>query len=65
VYVHIHDIFYPFEYSEKWITEGRAWNEAYALLAFLTFNDVFEIVLFNTYLERSIGTSLSGICPCA
>jgi predicted O-methyltransferase YrrM len=52
VYVHIHDVFYPFEYPEEWITEGRAWNEAYALRAFLTFNDVFEIVLFNTYLER-------------
>jgi len=52
VYVHIHDVFYPFEYPEEWITEGRAWNEAYALRAFLTFSDVFEIVLFNTYLER-------------
>jgi predicted O-methyltransferase YrrM len=52
VYVHIHDVFYPFEYPEEWITEGRAWNETYALRAFLTFNYVFEIVLFNTYLER-------------
>ena len=52
VYVHIHDVMYPFEYPEEWITEGRAWNEAYALRAFLTFNDVFEIVLFSTYLER-------------
>lgn len=52
VYVHIHDVFYPFEYPEEWITGGRAWSEAYALRAFLTFNDVFEIVLFNTYLER-------------
>ena len=52
VYVHVHDVMYPFEYPEEWITEGRAWNESYALRAFLTFNDVFEIVLFNTYLER-------------
>jgi len=52
VYVHFHDIFYPFEYPEGWIAEGRAWNEAYALRAFLTFNETFEIVLFNTYLER-------------
>jgi predicted O-methyltransferase YrrM len=52
VYVHIHDVFYPFEYPEEWITGGRAWSEAYGLRAFLTFNDVFEIVLFNTYLER-------------
>lgn len=52
VYVHVHDIFYPFEYPEKWALEGRAWNEAYALRAFLAFNDAFEIVLFNTFLER-------------
>ncbi len=52
VYVHFHDIFYPFEYPEEWVADGRAWNEAYALRAFLTFNDTFEIVLFNTYLER-------------
>ena len=52
VYVHFHDIFYPFEYPEEWVSEGRAWNEAYALRAFLAFNEAFEIVLFNTYLER-------------
>ena len=52
VYVHFHDIFYPFEYPAEWLAEGRAWNEAYALRAFLTFNETFEIVLFNTYLER-------------
>jgi predicted O-methyltransferase YrrM len=52
VYVHFHDIFYPFEYPEVWVVEGRAWNEAYALRAFLAFNETFEIVLFNAYLER-------------
>jgi predicted O-methyltransferase YrrM len=52
VYVHFHDVFYPFEYPEAWVTDGRAWNEAYALRAFLAFNEAFEIVLFNTYLQR-------------
>jgi predicted O-methyltransferase YrrM len=52
VYVHIHDVMYPFEYPEGWIRDGRAWNESYALRAFLTFNDAFEIVLFNTYLAH-------------
>ena len=28
VYVHFHDIFYPFEYPTHWVYEGRAWNEA-------------------------------------
>ena len=52
VYVHFHDIFYPFEYPKEWVYEGRAWNEAYALRAFLQFNSAFRIVLFNTYLEH-------------
>jgi predicted O-methyltransferase YrrM len=51
VYVHFHDIFYPFEYPKEWIYEGRAWTEAYLLRSFLTFNQAYEIVLFNTFLE--------------
>ncbi len=52
VFVHVHDIFYPFEYPRPWVYEGRAWNEAYLLRAFLAFNEGFEIVLFNTFLEH-------------
>jgi len=52
VYVHFHDIFYPFEYPKEWVYEGRSWNEAYALRAFLQFNSDFRIVFFNTYLEH-------------
>lgn len=51
VYVHFHDTFHPFEYPRAWIYEGRAWNEAYLLRSFLTFNDAFQIVLFNTFME--------------
>lgn len=51
VYIHFHDIFYPFEYPKEWILEGRAWNEQYILRAFLQYNTKFEIVLFNTYIE--------------
>ena len=50
VYVHVHDIFWPFEYLRHWVEAGRAWNEAYLLHAFLLFNDAFEIVLWNRYL---------------
>jgi len=52
VYIHFHDIFYPFEYPRDWIYEGRAWNEAYLLRAFLQYNSSFRIVLMNTFLER-------------
>ena len=31
---------------------GRAFNEAYLVRAFLSFNDAFRVVLFNTFLEH-------------
>ena len=31
---------------------GRAWNECYALRAFLQHNDAYEILYFNNYLTR-------------
>jgi hypothetical protein len=51
VYVHFHDIFYPFQYLRNWVKQGRAWNEAYALRAFLQYNTAFEVILFNNYLR--------------
>ena len=52
VFIHIHDIPYPFQYPKKWIEEGRGWNEVYILRAFLQFNDAFAIRLFGSYLEK-------------
>lgn len=52
VFVHFHDIFYPMEYPADWIEEGRAWNEAYLLRAFLQHNSVFEVVMFNTFMQQ-------------
>jgi hypothetical protein len=51
VAIHIHDVFYPFEYSRDWVYEGRSWNEAYLLRAFLQYNRAFRVELFNTYLN--------------
>jgi len=42
----------PVRYPAAWIAEGRVWSEAYALRAFLAFNEALEIVLFNAFLER-------------
>jgi len=52
VYIHFHDIIYPFEYPRKWVLQGRAWNEAYLLKAFLQFNHSFRTVLMNSYLNQ-------------
>jgi hypothetical protein len=51
VYIHFHDIFYPFEYPKEWVYEGRAFNESYILRAFLEYNNDFRIIFFNTFLE--------------
>lgn len=52
VYIHFHDIFYPFEYPESWICEGRTYNESYLLRAFLQYNTQFDIALFNGYVQQ-------------
>lgn len=53
VYVHFHDIFYPFEYPKRWVCDlGIAWSEAYLLRSFLQYNSTFRIAFFNTYLEH-------------
>jgi hypothetical protein len=63
VYIHIHDIFYPFEYPREWIYQGRAWNEAYLLRAFLEYNDVFEIQLFTSFLGHKHQEALAQAMP--
>jgi predicted O-methyltransferase YrrM len=52
VYVHIHDVIYPFEYPREWVYQGRSWNEAYLVRAFLMYNTAFEIVLWNSWLQQ-------------
>jgi predicted O-methyltransferase YrrM len=53
VIIHFHDIFFPFEYPKEWVLgwSGFGWNEIYLLRAFLTDNEKYRIILFNTYLE--------------
>ncbi|MCX5512537.1 hypothetical protein C3941_04420 [Kaistia algarum] len=51
VLVHIHDMFWPFEYPRAWaVDENRSWNEAYAVRAFLTENASWRIAWFSDYL---------------
>ena len=64
VFVHFHDVFYPFEYPSEWLTkEGRFWNENYFLRAFLSYNDEWRIHFFNTYVHRLFGAALKEKMP--
>jgi hypothetical protein len=52
VFVHIHDIYHPFEYPVHWYEEGRAWNETHLLHAFLQFNDSWRVEICSDYILR-------------
>jgi hypothetical protein len=63
VVVHIHDIFFPFEYPRDWVLEGRSWNEAYILRAFLQYNEHVEILLFSDYLTKHHSQAFQECLP--
>jgi len=65
VYVHFHDIFFPFEYPMSWIYEGVAWNEAYMLRAFLQYNSTFEIEFFVSFVMSQMRNQIADIMPLA
>lgn len=53
VLVHIHDIFWPFEYPEQWLRERRDWTELYLLQALLTEPSAWRIELFGSWLWQT------------
>lgn len=63
VYVHFHDICYPFEYPDYWVYNGKGWNEAYILRAFLEMNDSYEIVYMTTYIKDKHNDKLKKLMP--
>lgn len=63
VHVHVHDIFWPFEYPEAWVYEGRAWNESYLLRALLIGNDRLRVTWFNDYLGRFHSDAVAEAMP--
>jgi predicted O-methyltransferase YrrM len=52
VFIHFHDVFYPFEYPQEWVFAGFNWNEDYILRSFLMYNEKFVIKLFADYLHK-------------
>lgn len=53
VMIHIHDMFWPFEYPRLWaVEENRSWNEIYLVRALLTNNPDYEIIMFNDFMAK-------------
>jgi hypothetical protein len=64
VHVHVHDVFYPFDYRRDWLEKNRwAWTEAYLLRAFLQYNRAFEIRLFNDFLRLFHRDAIARVAP--
>lgn len=50
VRVHVHDIFFPYDYPKDWVLkENRSWNEQYLLRALLTFSNAFRVIFGCNY----------------
>ena len=63
VLVHIHDIWWPFEYPREMVLEGRIWNETYFVHSFLQYNRVFEILYFTSYMEKRQRETVLELIP--
>jgi predicted O-methyltransferase YrrM len=64
VWIHFHDIFFPYDYPQKWlIEERRAWNEQYMLEAFLAYNPQFEVALANHWLSVDYPQEVAKLWP--
>lgn len=64
VYVHIHDIFLPYEYPRKWVLDdGRNWNEQYLLRAFLQFNSEWKIIWMAYHMGRKHPEAVRSTFP--
>jgi predicted O-methyltransferase YrrM len=67
VVVHIHDVFWPFEYPDAWLRQHRDWTEAYLAHAFLLGNSHWQIVFFSSWFwhchRELVPESLAGEQP--
>lgn len=63
VWVHVHDVHANFEYPEPWVREGRSWNEAYFVRAFLMYNDRWRIELHGATLAEHAPAELLQRMP--
>ena len=62
--MHIHDIFTPRDYPEKWVlNEGRLYNEQYLLEAFISYNRHYRVIASLNHLWREYPDELMSVCP--
>jgi hypothetical protein len=64
VLVHVHDIFTPKDYPDRWIKDQVLfWNEQYLLEGFLSFNKDFKVIGALNHLANHYQQQLASKCP--
>lgn len=63
VHIHIHDMYWPFEYPIGWLKERRGYNEAYFFRAFLMDNPRYCIRLMNNWVWQRHRDLFTGLSP--
>jgi hypothetical protein len=64
VTIHIHDIFFPYDYPAEWLIEKRiAFNEQYLLEAFLAYNPAFMVIAANHWLCLDYPDEVERLMP--
>lgn len=62
--VHVHDIFFPFDYPRSWVMqEHRFWTEQYLLQCFLMFNRAYEVLWCSTAAEHAYPDDVAKCFP--
>lgn len=64
VWVHVHDVFLPFEYPRTWVIDDRRlWAEQYLVHAFLAFNDAFSVRFPAMAVSRAAPDTVAELVP--
>lgn len=64
VIVHIHDIFTPRDYLDRWVLEDiKLWNEQYLLEALLSNSYRYQILAALNFLKNDYYENLKAVCP--
>lgn len=62
VYVHAHDIRYPYEYPKEWLLDDHHfWTEQYLLQSFMMYNDSFEVIWSGNHMSEEHGERLAEV----
>jgi predicted O-methyltransferase YrrM len=64
VLIHVHDIFTPKNYPEKWIIkENKFWNEQYLVESIIMNDNNYQIYLMLNFLKNKAYKQLKNVCP--